>query len=79
MSWSAIRKRSFFGGVAGAWVRVDNLGETGFVSGVVPARWVLVASDSRGREHMVSVDAAVWIAHQVGDEITAENPLVDVG
>ncbi len=74
-----VRKRSFFGGQSGAWASMSYEGQAGFVSGIVPARWVLIVNDSRDREHVVSVDAAVWTAHQVGDEITAENPLVDIG
>ena len=52
--------------------------QPGFVSGVVDERWVLVVTDSRGKDHYVNVKGEVWERHDVGDVITAEDPLVNL-
>jgi hypothetical protein len=65
------------GAVDGARVVVGRF-LTANVGGVVPERWVLVVTDELGRDHYVNVGEEVWHAHDVGDEITRQDPLVDV-
>lgn len=48
------------------------------VSGVVPERWVLVVTDIRNVDHYVNVGHDIWEAHDVGDQIEADHPLIDV-
>lgn len=71
-----VRKKSFDSAVGSGTVPVDFIPVR--VTGVVPARWVLVVQDAAGEEHGVDVDRAVWDTHEVGDVITADNPLIKV-
>ena len=52
---------------------------TGFVSGVVDERWILVVTDGDGKDHYVNVHSEVWEQHGVGDVVTADDPLINIG
>ena len=52
--------------------------QQGWVSGAVPPRWVLVVTDSGGKEHVVAVAPEVWASYEVGDVVSADNPLIDI-
>lgn len=71
-----VRKRSFDSAVGSGTVTVDIVPVR--VTGVVPPRWVLIVKDASGKEHGVDVDKAVWDALEVGDVVTADNPLIKI-
>lgn len=50
----------------------------GLSSGTIPARWVVVVRDASGKEHFVNVEPKVWEQCEVGDVISADDPLVDL-
>lgn len=73
------RKRYFERGVGGGWVPIVSAGlQQEWVSGTVPPRWVLVVTDSVGKEHVVAVAPEVWASYEVGDVVKADNPLIDI-
>ena len=73
------RKSYFERGAGGGWMpMVPAHLQQGWVSGTVPPRWVLVVTDSSGKEHAVAVAQEVWAAHDVGDVVTADDPLIDI-
>ena len=45
--------------------------------GPVAERWILVVLDESGEEHYVNVAYRTWEEHEIGDVITAEDPLVN--
>ncbi len=49
-----------------------------YVSGNVPARWVLAVQDARQKEHYLNADRPAREGHEVGDVITAQDPLVNL-
>lgn len=71
------RKTHLDAAPAGGKVTVGRY-QTGFVSGVVDERWVLVVTDSSGKDHYVNVEPTVWERHEVGDVISADSPLVNL-
>lgn len=71
-----VRKKVFDSAVGSGTVPVDFVPVR--VTGVVPTRWVLVVQDAAGDEHGVDVDRTVWEVHQVGDVVSADNPLIRV-
>lgn len=71
------RKTHLEAAPAGGKVTVGRY-QTGFVSGVVDARWVLVVTDSSGKDHYVNVGLEVWERHDIGDVIDADDPLINI-
>ena len=49
------------------------------ISGHVPARWLLAVRDEHDETHYMHVDPYTWFAHEVGDEIAADEPLENLG
>ena len=80
MGAGVIARKSYFErGASGGWMpMIPAQLQQGWVSGTVPPRWVLVVEDSAGKEHVVAVASDVWKGHEVGDVVTADNPLVDI-
>ena len=86
LAWSGagviVRKRYFPGSTGKGWVHVpapDAMSAPMFLSGPTKPRWVLVVRTPKGKEHVVSVTEREWHHHQIGDVITREHPLTDVG
>ena len=82
LAWSGagtISRKNFFEyRSGGAWVQMGGELQAGWAGAAPPTRWLLVVQDLKGKEHFVGVDADVWEQLQVGDVITAGNPLIDV-
>lgn len=47
-------------------------------SGTVEERWVLVVRDNTGEEHYLNVEKPIWDSHEIGDWISADDPLVNL-
>ena len=74
-----VRKSYFERGAGGGWMpMVPGHLQQGWVSGTVPPRWVLVVKDIADKEHVVAVAAEIWQSYEVGDLVTANEPLVDI-
>ncbi len=74
-----VRKSYFERGAGGGWMpMVPGHLQQGWVSGTVPPRWVLVVKDIADKEHAVAVAAEIWQSYEVGDLVTANEPLVDI-
>jgi len=81
--WSGagvIVRKNYFERVAlGGWMPMMPAHlQQGWVSGTVPPRWVLVVKDIADKEHVVAVAAEIWQSYDVGDLVTADDPLVDI-
>lgn len=71
-----VRKKYFEFRSAGSWVDMGGEMQHGWTGTVPPTRWLLVVEDLKGREHFVGVEADVWKRHDVGDVVTADDPLI---
>lgn len=74
---TVVRKSYLDLGVGGGMVTVGRFAQ-GFVSGPVPLRWVVVVVDEAGKEHYIAVEQSVGEQVEVGDVVTADDPLVEV-
>lgn len=73
---TVVRKNHFEPRVGGGMATVGRF-QQGFVSGLVPQRWVIVVADEAGKEHFVGVKQSVWDQYECGDVITEDDPLVE--
>ena len=56
-----------------------NVGRSfSLVHGKVLPRWVLVVQDDANVDHYVNVGPSIWAAHEVGDVISPDCPLIDI-
>jgi hypothetical protein len=77
-----VNKRQVDGGESSALTSVVIPGQgtpqAGFYMAAHPARWILLGQDQAGKLHPVFVAPDVWQKHQLGDLITASEPLVHI-
>jgi len=73
-----VRKNYFEFRTSGAWVQMGGELQSGWVGTAPLTRWLLVVEDLKGKQHFVGVEADVWERHDVGDVITADDPLIAI-